>query len=83
MNPVDIKRRTRAIGAPANWNPSIHGSCGVLPVRDERDEKTGSNVMVSLFKPAPEELQHLNNGGVIKLRIYGDVHPVVSVGVAG
>ena len=50
-----------------------------LPIRDEavRD----GNVMVSCWEPTPGELQRLNQGAKVEVRVYGTVHPPIRVGV--
>ena len=43
------------------------------------ERKDGSNHMLSLWKPTPEELEMLNNNGVVALFILGTEHPPVIV----
>jgi hypothetical protein len=82
VNPIDISRRTRAIGAPADWDQKLDGECSVLPVRDEKELLSGVNFMHSLWQPNETELRMLNDGLPVLLRVSGGLHPVVSVGVA-
>lgn len=79
MTPIDLTGRTRAIGAPRNWDSAVHGECGVLCVRDDH---SGSHPnMTSAWLPSAEDLRCLNLGLPILLTIFGEVHPVVSVAV--
>ena len=66
------------LGAPAGWDQKAL-PCGALPIT--RTEVEGHAVMVSFWRPEPEELAALVNGGAIALFIHGTSHPVVSVGV--
>ncbi len=77
MTPVDIARRTRAIGAPANWDPTKDGTCGVLCVRDGVEGRYP--VMTSAWLPDENEIRLMQQGVPLTLRIYGTVHPVVSL----
>ena len=60
-----------------------------LPVRDEQIETkqlkdgayTSKNCMVTSWEPTPEELWLLNEGGHVRIRILGTVHPPIGVGV--
>lgn len=80
MKPVDIRGRTRAMGAPLNWDYEKDGDCGVLPIRDGVDEHD-LTIMTSAWMPCQEELNALANGLPILLTIHGRSHPVVSLGV--
>jgi hypothetical protein len=82
MKPIDIRGRTRNLGAPNNWDQNLDGECGVLPLRDAVDLQSGVPFMESLWQPQPEELALLNKGLPILLRVSGTGHPVVSMGVA-
>ncbi len=75
------KEVTRNIGAPLNWDQNLDGNCGVLPVHDEVDVLSGSNTMNSHWYPDATELRLLNNGCPIELRIFGNIHPVVSLAI--
>lgn len=79
MEVTKISGATRNLGAPANWDHS-RVECEVLPIRDQPTE-TG-NVMVSAWRPEPEELAALNSGGAVLLYVYGSVHPVVAMAVS-
>jgi hypothetical protein len=41
----------------------------------------GKPVMVSFWKPDAADLAILAEGGTVALWVYGEVHPVVAVGV--
>ncbi|RKF23372.1 hypothetical protein D6851_02560 [Altericroceibacterium spongiae] len=71
----------RMLGAPKGWDQKLDGMCGILPVADEVDVQSGHNFMYSVWKPTPEQLEALNNGGAIRLGICGESHPVINMGV--
>ena len=64
-----------APGAPANWDPERDGDCGALPIRVARD---GDRVAwcESAWEPTPQELEMLNAGGSLILRVCGWQVPV-------
>lgn len=70
---------TRQFGAPADWDGKDM-SCGVLPVLDV--ETGEGNFMFSAWEPTRPELEALNKGANIVLRVRGTAHPVVSLQVA-
>jgi hypothetical protein len=75
------------IGRIKGFNRVIGKSQGYygLPVRDEfqNDTVTGPNtpVMVTAWFPTPDELVALNAGAPVHLRIVGQGHPPVMLGV--
>lgn len=79
MIPAPHPGVTRRFGAPADWSPKLNGECGVLEVAELVDGHLPW--MESLWRPDAEEIAALKDGGVVTLRIQGQVHPVVSVGV--
>lgn len=81
MIPWSIRDKTREFGKPADWDETLDGPCGSIKIRDEIDVQTGMNVMYSLWKPTPEELEVLKGGGLIMLGIMGTVHPVIQIEV--
>jgi hypothetical protein len=77
VKPVTIEEETLKIGAPPNWDHE-KGECGALSVH----VCTGVDdlpMMLSKWKPDPEDLECLNNGGSIYLGVYGTRHPVITV----
>jgi hypothetical protein len=79
MISVRLRATTRTLGPPPNWDQLLDGPCGFLHIVD--DLLNGSSVMMSGWKPAPEELAVLNAGGYVALGVVGTVHPPVIVGV--
>lgn len=79
MNPVKIAGETRSIGKPHNWEDATHGQCGALSVRD--GVSVGLRTMASAWRPSEIELELLKAGHPLLLTIYGETHPVVSLGV--
>lgn len=82
VNPVKHPSETRDFGKPSDWIEELDGPCGYLSVSDQRDLLTGQNLMHSWWKPTDEERQMIADGAHIELRIYGNVHPVVSLALA-
>jgi len=78
---VKLSNQTREIGKPADWDETLDGPCITISVCDFTDIQSGANFMKTLWRPSPEELAVLNNGGVISLEICGDRHPVIGLGV--
>lgn len=64
--------------APAGTEDQV----GDLPVRVAEDPLMGRNI-TSAWKPSEEELAQLVAGGSVALVVYGNVQPVVYVGVEG
>jgi len=56
-----------------------------LPVRDEFQNDTvtgpGTPIMVTAWFPTPDELQAINAGAPVHLKIVGTGHPPVMLGV--
>lgn len=71
-----------APGAPANWNPERDGDCGALPIRafppKALDPSSGVRLQYceSAWEPTPKELEMLNAGGSVILRVVGWQVPV-------
>lgn len=74
---LEFDAQTRVLNAPLGWNKSQPIKCGMLPIEDTQFD--GIPAMCSYWKPSPEELAVLNNGGHIQLVIYGRQHPPVWV----
>ncbi len=65
-----------APGAPANWDPVRDGECGALPIRVNTRKDGSIYFCESAWEPTPEELQWLNDGGQLVLRVIGWQVPV-------
>jgi hypothetical protein len=72
---------SRPLGAPNGWDQQLDGDCVTLPVVDAVDELSGFNFIYSLWRPTPDELAALVEGGAIRLGIMGNTHPVVNMAV--
>lgn len=70
MNKALIEGATNNPGAPAG----MEGTCGRLPIRVDRDED-GVRCL-SAWKPTPEELAILTDGGYVVLHVVGWQPPV-------
>lgn len=75
MNPATIKGATHNPGAPRGWTEA-NGPCGTLPIIYRRDQH-GNPESVSAWRPTPEELAELNNGGFVILSVTGWQVPVM------
>lgn len=68
------------LGAPAGWNPKTDGNCGALVVRMTPPEAARGTVPVqtceSAWEPSPMEMEWLNQGGNVILRVVGWQPPV-------
>lgn len=80
MDIVQVKNPSRIFGKPRTWNEKTQGSCGSLPIIDQAH--SGTRFMVSFWRPTKEELELLQNGGVIQLHVEGYIHPVVAMAVS-
>lgn len=63
------------LGAP----PSMP-DCATLPATATIDGE--AMIITSFWRPSPEELAALNNGGFAMLSVYGQHHPPVSLAVS-
>ena len=73
---MHIKGATRVLGLSQGYQG--------LPVKDEFIQAEGEGkipVMLTAWQPTPEELEALNKGASIHLRILGEGHPPVSMDV--
>lgn len=73
MEIVKIDGATRVLGKPADWDET-QGECVGLPIVDHPE-----GWMISEWRPTPEELQALIDGGSIRLWVQGSAHPAVSI----
>ena len=75
-----IKGWNAAPGAPADWDPAKDGECGALPIRVFPPKAlTGEarlQYVESAWEPTPAELEMLNRGGQVVLRVVGWQVPV-------
>lgn len=71
-----IAGATHCPGAPADWKEQDHGKCIGLPIRVIEDPGSGFHVCESAWEPTPKELEMLNAGGQIVLRVWGWQVPV-------
>lgn len=75
MIPKRIAGANAYPGAPKGWVPDKDGNCGHLAVRVFKDgERVG--FCESAWEPTPKELDMLNSGGQIVLRVVGWQVPV-------
>ena len=63
-----------APGAPKGWDPKRDGDCGALPIRTfPHDALTNPasrlEYVESAWEPTPQELEWLNQGGSLILRV--------------
>lgn len=65
-----------APGAPANWVPERDGDCGHLPVRARFNSDKSVKWCDSAWLPTPRELELLNAGVSLTLRVSGWQVPV-------
>ena len=77
MLPKAIEGFTRTLGAPIDISED---ECQPLAIRDELGLL--SNEMWSEWKPTEEELEALNQGGSVFLKVCGAAHPMVWLAAA-
>lgn len=76
MIPRRILNASHWLGAPADWKPDSDGDCGHLAIRTQGDPRRGTGWCESAWEPTPAELEQLNAGGSIILRVVGWQPPV-------
>lgn len=74
MDVATIKGATHNPGAPRDWTEA-NGPCGTLPIIYRKDSH-GNPESVSAWRPTPEELKMLNDGGFVILSVVGWQVPV-------
>ncbi len=81
MIPYHFIGQSRVLEAPDGYDHQKNGECVGLPVRFERlgDYLTSKSV----WKPTPEQLAVLNEGGAIELTVIGGQPPVMLDAVRG
>ncbi len=63
-------------GAPKGWDEKRDGSCGHLAVRVMMNADRAIAYCESAWEPTPKELEMLNAGGQVVLRVVGWQVPV-------
>ncbi len=76
MIPRRIMNASHWLGAPTGWRPDKNGYCGHLAIRTSGEPRNGRGWCESAWEPTPAELEQLNAGGSIILRIVGWQPPV-------
>ena len=76
MIPRRITGASHWLGAPAGWKPDKDGDCGHLAIRTTGDPRHGKGWCESAWEPTPAELEQLNAGGSIILRVVSWQPPV-------
>lgn len=76
MKPVEFEQQDIILGPPPDME---RGTCGGLPIR--RLTNDIGPTMESYWKPSAEDLKMLNEGGHVRLNVYGHGHPPVWVDV--
>ena len=75
-----IRGWNAAPGAPVNWDPARDGDCGALPIRVFPPKALAGDARLqyceSAWEPTPRELEWLNQGGQLVLRVCGWQVPV-------
>lgn len=81
MIPKRIAGSNANPGAPAGWDPSKDGSCSHLAVRVVFEDLGGGKRRAvsceSAWEPTPKELEMLNRGGHVILKVMGWQVPVM------
>lgn len=78
MNIQQIEGKTHDLSKPKDWDDT-KGECASLPIRAENNEL--GIVMVSEWKPTPQELRRLIAGASVFLEVVGTSHPPVMLKV--
>lgn len=79
MDYVRHPSNNHEFGAPPGWAQGGDLECGTLPVTLTYVD--GRQAIVSFWQPQPEELAKLLQGKPVILTVFGQQHPVVSMGV--
>ncbi len=78
MDSLPIDNKTRVLGQPKDW-PEDANKCNSLEILDAMID--GSNVMLSQWKPSPDEIDLLVSGAQVNLYVWGTGHPPVALTV--
>jgi hypothetical protein len=79
VTPGSIRNQTVGWRKPQGWDDELDGPCGTLSVRHEVETLSGLSTMTSLWELTDDDRLAIARGQPVMLRIYGTVHPVVSV----
>jgi len=77
MPPINTKHTNVVLGAPADWDPAVHGQCIGLPAH--RDPSTG--LWHSFWQPTEQDIANILAGSPIRLTVFSGSHPPVSISV--
>ena len=78
MNRTQHPSNNDVLGAPKGWDQST-AKVSALPIT--RTEMDGHDAIISFWKPTPEEIEELKNGGLIALWVIGSGMPPVAIEV--
>ena len=77
MIPIETRGATKSFTKPEGWDDEKDGWCGVLSVRvEDVGALRRRSHHVSTWKPSPQEIARLVNGGSIELTCVGVQPPV-------
>lgn len=76
MKVIDVPENNLTLGPPQGWDAEKHGECEVITAHRDED---GFTVTAELDEG---ELERLQQGKPLKLRIFGASFPPVSIWVA-
>ncbi|MCY1271610.1 hypothetical protein D9M68_223120 [compost metagenome] len=71
MQPVKTGHTNAMLGAPADWDPVVHGECSGLPVH--RDQ--ANNRWLSWYQPTEQDIANILAGVPIRLSVFGAGQP--------
>jgi hypothetical protein len=75
MNAIKFEEQNFTWGAPKGEEDKVNG----MPAYKGAEAGTNWPLSISCWEPTPEDLNRLNEGGKIWLRVYGTDHPPVSI----
>lgn len=75
MTPTDFPQATNNFGAPDDLDASQVATIRAYLGTIEGGNLDGENVVVTAWKPTPEELAALNSGGLVYLSFVGGLPP--------
>lgn len=77
MKPVRIANANIQLGPPVNWNDITDSAkCDTIICRSVNLPDIFQRTLETAYKPTQEELDMLNAGGYVVLRVIGDFPPV-------